>query len=82
MTNTQKHTHLQTAQANAQIKVCKRECFSAAQEKMFLKNSNAQKNKTSQPHNPTLTSILIASNLTLSDRLTRQGQRKASANST
>jgi len=65
MTNTQKHTHLQTAQANARTRVCKSVCFSANQEKMFLKNSHAQKNKTSQPHSSILTSILTASTLLL-----------------
>jgi hypothetical protein len=80
MTNTQKHTHLQTALANAQTKVCKSVCFSLTQEKMFLKNSHAQKNKTLQSHNHTLTSTLTTSTLTLSERVTGQGRRRASAN--
>ncbi len=58
--DTQKHTHLQAAQANTQSKACKRVCFSPTQEK--LKNKKfplLQKNKTSQTHSANLTQTSI-----------------------
>jgi len=43
--NTQKNTHLQAAQSQAQTKACKRVFFSATQEKLYFKISSPSENK-------------------------------------